>query len=62
VSEQVRNGFPQNIWAVSSDGVPLETQLENAEQGIYHGYPMPADDGFGERVVERWNMAGGTGS
>lgn len=36
-------------------GEPLEAQLENAEQGIYHGYPMPANDPFRNQVLNRWN-------
>ncbi len=54
VSEQARNGFPQNIWAVSEEGVPLEAQLENRKTGAYHGYPMLEDDAFREKVIEKW--------
>ena len=46
VSEQVRGRFPQNIWAVTVDGYPLEAQLENFQTGTYHGYPMPETDPF----------------
>lgn len=41
VSRQVRGAFPQNIWAVTDGGDPVEAQLENASVGTYHGYPMP---------------------
>jgi hypothetical protein len=54
VSEQVRNGYPQNIWAVTDDGCPLEAQLENPEVGVYHGYPMYETDPFREEVLKRW--------
>jgi hypothetical protein len=54
VSERVRNGFPQNVWAVTEDGIPLEAQLENRETGSYHGYPMREDDAFREKVVAKW--------
>jgi len=54
VSQQIRNGFPQNIWAVSAEGVPLEAQLENAGIGTYHGYPMPEDDAFRDKVTQKW--------
>ena len=37
VSVQERGGWPQNVWAVTPDGVPLEAQREG--DGIYHGYP-----------------------
>ena len=54
VSAQNRKGFPQNIWAVTEDGVPLEAQLENADNGTYHGYPMPEADAFRETVIAKW--------
>ena len=47
--------FPQNIWAVSPQGIPLEAQLEG--DGAYHGYPMPALDPFRERVLDRWALS-----
>ncbi len=59
VSQQERNGWPQNIWAVASNGVPLEAQLENAEQGCYHGYPVPESDPFAQEILSRWAAAEG---
>jgi len=44
--------WPQNVWAVSLDGEIFEAQLENREQGAYHGYPVPVDDDF-RRVIQR---------
>lgn len=55
VSQQSRDNFPQNIWAVTDGGVPVEAQLENALNGSYHGYPMPVADPFREKVLDRWN-------
>ena len=55
ISEQTRGKFPQNIWAVTADGHPLEAQLENSLQGIYYGYPMPSTDPFRNEVLDRWN-------
>jgi hypothetical protein len=55
VSEQERNGYPQNIWAVTDEGISLEAPLENRETGTYHGYPMREDDAFSEKVIEKWN-------
>ncbi|MBK7931693.1 MAG: hypothetical protein IPJ98_30705 [Bryobacterales bacterium] len=52
-SVQERNGWPQNVWSVTKSGEPLEAQLEG--DGVYHGYPMPADDPFREEVIQRWN-------
>lgn len=58
ISKQRRgdNLLPQNIWAVTADGYPLEAQLENRVQGTYHGYPVPDSDPFRERILERWNQ------
>ncbi|MEI9893270.1 MAG: hypothetical protein WDN28_05035 [Chthoniobacter sp.] len=49
------DAYPQNIWAVSEDGIPLEAQLENPANGTYHGYPMPEADPFRKVVIEQWS-------
>ena len=54
VSDQLRNGYPQNVWAVTVDGIALEAQLENPAIGSYHGYPMPENDPFRAQVLARW--------
>jgi hypothetical protein len=54
ISERAQNGYPQNIWAATDEGWPLEAQLENAALGTYHGYPMPETDPFREEVLMRW--------
>ena len=51
-SLQARDGWPQNVWAVTERGEPLEAQHE--AQGVYHGYPMPEADPFREKVLDRW--------
>ena len=51
-SAQERDGWPQNVWAVTENGEPLEAQLEG--NGVYHGYPMAEADPFREKVLERW--------
>jgi hypothetical protein len=48
------NGLPQNIWAVSQDGIPLEAQLENVESATYHGYPMGSGDPLAREIFARW--------
>jgi hypothetical protein len=53
-SAQDRGGWPQNVWAVTGKGEPLEAQLER--DGIYHGSPMPQDDPFREVVLARWKQ------
>ena len=57
VSVQTRGQFPQNIWAVTDNGCPLEAQLKNQQRGIYHGYPVPHTDPFGEVILEYWNKS-----
>lgn len=54
LSVQMKGQWPQNIWAVTSDEIPLEAQLENSETGVYHGYPMPESDPFSNEVIKEW--------
>lgn len=51
ISKQRRGNYPQNIWSVDNNNNPLEAQLENAQQGTYHGYPMPKDDPFSKVIL-----------
>jgi hypothetical protein len=55
ISVQERSGLPQNIWAVSDDGTPLEAQLDNQEQATYHGYPMQEADPLSREILRLWN-------
>ena len=52
VSIRARNGWPQNVWAVAPNGVPVEAQHEG--DGSYHGYPMPEADPFRNAILARW--------
>jgi hypothetical protein len=54
ISERRVNGWPQNIWSMTSDHIPLEAQLENATTGAYHGYPLPENDPFADRIRQAW--------
>ncbi len=54
-SEQLREGWPQNVWALTDSGEPLEAQLEG--HGAYHAYPMPDSDPFREKVITRWHQS-----
>lgn len=47
--------WPQNVWAVTPDGYPMEAQREG--EGVYHGYPMPSSDPFRDVVLERWRQS-----
>ena len=55
VSVQTRNGWPQNVWAVTRDGIPVEAQREG--DSVYHGYPMPEADPFRDVVLGRWGQS-----
>jgi len=55
VSRQLRDGWPQNVWAITPAGEPLEAQLEG--NGVYHGYPMPENDPFRDAVLSRQALA-----
>ncbi len=46
--------WPQNTCAVTDNDDPLEAMLENAGQGVYHGYPMPQEDPFRAEILECW--------
>lgn len=54
VSVQERDGWPQSVWAVCEDEA-YEAQLENRAKGVYHGYPMPAQDNFRDVVLKEWS-------
>lgn len=55
VSVRERDGWPQNVWAISSSGEVFEAQLENSTMGTYHGYPLTQDDDFREFVKREWS-------
>ncbi|MEQ9484133.1 hypothetical protein [Coleofasciculus sp. F4-SAH-05] len=56
VSDRFEGQWPKNVWSVMDDETPLEAQLESAEQGAYHGYPMQRDDPFGKEVIKQWRI------
>lgn len=56
VSQQVRDNWPQNVWAVTVDRVPLEGQHEGG--GVYHGYPMPEADPIRPAILKEWFRRG----
>lgn len=56
ISVQRAGAWPQNVWALSENGEVYEAQLENSNQGIYHGYPMPINDDFRIIVIREWGQ------
>ena len=57
ISEQIRGEFPQNIWAVTDDGIPLQAALHDRTKGAYHGYPVPQTDPFRQQILRRWRKS-----
>lgn len=55
ISTQIRGRFPQNVWAVTDEGIPVEAALHDRVRGVYHGYPIPRADPFGDQVLKRWS-------
>lgn len=53
VSAQMKGQWPRKIWAVTSEGQPVEVQLENEVQGTYHGYPMPEADPMRQKILKQ---------
>ena len=53
ISERCEQEWPAQVWAVRDDGVVFEAQLENAEKGEYHGYPMPLGDPYRDIILRR---------
>lgn len=54
VSEQTRGGFPQNVWSLSEEGIPVEAELDDQVQGTYHGYPMTERDPMADLITKEW--------
>ncbi|MDX2273498.1 MAG: hypothetical protein NW237_16310 [Cyanobacteriota bacterium] len=59
VSDRFQGQWPKNVWCVMEGEIPLEAQLESAEQGVYHGYPMQSEDPFCEEVINQWRIRSG---
>ena len=56
VSAQIRNGWPQNVWAVMENGMVFEAMLENETTGAYHGYPILQGDPLRDDILEAWKQ------
>jgi len=59
VSDRMSGAWPKNVWSVTDDRIAMEAQLENAELGTYHGYPMPDTDPLSWEVIRRWERLNG---
>lgn len=54
VDARSTKGFPWLIWSVNEDGIAFEAELENADLGSYHGYPMPLSDPFRPDILKAY--------
>ncbi|MGI9251688.1 MAG: hypothetical protein ACR2PR_10900 [Pseudohongiellaceae bacterium] len=55
VDVRERKNYPITIWSVREhDKTVFEAQLENPEQGQYHGYPLTDDDGFKNIILKAY--------
>ena len=50
--------YPKQIWAVTEAGYVFEAMYGGSRTGAYHGYPIPRDDPFFERVRREWGRRG----
>lgn len=55
ISEPVENGLPKYIWSVSASGEAFEAKTHPNTPGMYHGYPLEADDDMQRLVLRVWN-------
>ena len=56
ISVQRRNDWPQNVWALSDDEIPLEAMLTNRGIGEYHGYPLQSNDPLTWEILKCWKV------
>ena len=54
VSIKKSGQWPQNVWSVSQENEVFEAQLDNRDQGTYHGYPLLHSDSFRDEILEEW--------
>ncbi len=56
MSERWSGEWPEMVWAVSGNREVFEAQLENRDQGHYHGYPLQVNDDFRTTVLKEWDQ------
>lgn len=52
-SEQADQSPPTLLWTVDNSGWIFELRITNAEQVLYHGYPLLPQDAFARHVLVR---------
>ena len=54
VSQQVRQRWPQNVWAVDQSGEVYQANLANSATGEYHGFPIRSEGRFLAHIRAAW--------
>lgn len=52
-SDQSNQSPPTLLWTVDESGWIFELRITNAEQALYHGYPLLPQDAFARHVLVR---------
>jgi hypothetical protein len=52
VDSRLDGVWPKTVWVVMEDDLVLEAELENRQQGTYHGYPLPRVDPMRDKVLK----------
>ena len=54
VSQQVREAWPQNVWAVDERKEVYQANLTNSGTGEYHGFPIRDEGSFRSLIRREW--------
>lgn len=52
-SEQKDGAFPCLLWTIDESGWIFELRITNADQALYHGYPLLPEDAFARHILAR---------
>lgn len=55
-SSPAQDGLPKYIWCVSASGVVFEAKTHPNTPGVYHGYPLEAEDDVRAYVLDFWRQ------
>ena len=54
ISQQVRDAWPQNVWAVDDRNEVYQANLTNSGTGEYHGFPIRGEGSFLSLIRSEW--------
>lgn len=58
ISMPTEDGFPKYIWSLAPSGEVFEAKTHPNTEGLYHGYPLEAEDDMRSYVLKCWNERG----